>query len=544
MADTGENRPVTTDGTPPVTPEVATGLPSRRTLLSVLAGLMLGLFLGALDTMIMASALRTVADELQGLTLQAWVTTAYLVTMTVSAPLYGKLSDTYGRKPVYLTALGLFAAGSLLCGLAQSIYQLAGARGLQGLGAGGLTAVALAVVADLAPPEKRARYQANLGAVFAVASVAGPVLGGLFAGADQILGIAGWRWIFLINLPIGLAAGLLIARFLHLPPSGVRHRVDYRGAALLVVSLVPLLLVAENGRDWGWGSPLCLALIAVGLLGLVLFVQVERRVGDGALLPGRLFGKLSFSMVNVINFLGGVGVFAGLALLPLYLQIVQGLSPTAAGLLLLPQSLATTLGSRNAGPLMERFGYRPVLASGMGLMTLFFALLSLVGVETPIWQVAPLVIVLGYGLGIFFQVILIAMQDSVPRSDLGLASGLYSFSRQVGGIAGTAVFVSLVFALATDRVGAHYQAAKEGALRSVTGDPGVLADPANADVVRQLETTGSVNFNDTSFLDRIDGRLAEPVLASLSSSLSTAFLMVSGLLAVSVVLALRLRSRD
>ncbi|MER5394610.1 MDR family MFS transporter [Saccharopolyspora sp. NPDC002686] len=517
-------------------------LPARGALIAILAGLGLGMFLGALDTMIMASALRTVADQLHGLTLQAWVTTAYLVTMTASAPLYGKLSDIYGRRPLYLAAILLFIAGSLLCGLAQSMYQLAAARAVQGLGAGGLTSLALAVIADISPPDKRSKYQANLGAVFAVASVAGPVLGGFFAGSGEILGVAGWRWIFLINLPIGLAACLLVALLLKVPAKRVQHRVDFGGAITLVLFVFPLLVVAENGREWGWASPLSIGLFALGGIGLVLFLLVERRVGDSALLPGRLFRNLPFAMVNMVNFLGGIGVFAGLALLPLYLQIVKGMSPTAAGLLLLPQSLATTFGARLSSPLMKRFGYQPVLAGGMVVMTAVFAVLGQVGLDTPLWTMVLLVIALGLGLGVFFQVILIAIQDSVPETDIGLASGLYNFSRQIGGVAGTAVFVSLLFGIAGDRVGEQFEAAGPQ-VQAALSDPAVMSDPANAALAGQLHAQGTVDLNDTSFLAQVDERLAQPVLVALSSSLNTVFLIVGGFLALSVVIALLLRGR-
>ncbi|WP_414942471.1 MDR family MFS transporter [Amycolatopsis sp. cmx-11-51] len=515
-----------------------------RAVVTILTGLMLGMFLGALDTMIMASALRTVADQLQGLTLQAWVSTAYLVTLTISAPLYGKLSDIYGRKRLYIIAIVLFLAGSVLCGLSQSIYQLAGARAVQGLGAGGLTSLALAVVADIAPPDKRARYQANLGAVFAVASVAGPVLGGLFAGSPEILGIAGWRWIFFINVPIGLVAGLLVVLLLKVSAKGARQRVDYGGAITLAITVLPLLVVAENGRHWGWGAPLSIALYALGGVGLVAFLLVERRVGDSALLPAKLFRNLSFTLVNMVNFLGGLGVFAGLALFPLYLQIVKGLSPVAAGLLLLPQSLATTLGARNSSPLMNRFGYKTVLAGGMTLMTLVYLLLGWVGVATPVFVLGVLVTVLGYGMGVFFQVILIAIQDSVPASDIGLASGLYSFTRQIGGVAGTAVFVSLLFGVADDRVGDSFRAASEqDPLSTALRDPQVLAVPANAKLVGEIQATGTVGLDDTSFLAQVDGRLAQPILEGLASSLNLVFIVVGAFLALSVILALSVKGK-
>ncbi|MER6993858.1 MDR family MFS transporter [Saccharopolyspora hirsuta] len=529
-------------GAAEVTSEAGSRPPARGALIAILIALGLGMFLGALDTMIMASALRTVADQLHGLTLQAWVTTAYLVTMTASAPLYGKLSDIRGRRPLYLAAILLFVVGSLLCGLAQSMYQLAAARAVQGLGAGGLTSLALAVIADIAPEEERSRYQANLGAVFAVASVAGPVLGGFFAGTAELLGVAGWRWIFLINVPIGLVACALVALLLNVPAKRIPHRVDFGGAAALVLCVFPLLVVAESGREWGWSSPQSIALFALGGIGLVLFVLVERRVGDSALLPGRLFRNPSFSMVNAVNFLGGIGVFAGLALLPLYLQIVKGMSPTAAGLLLLPQSLATTFGARISSPLVKRFGHRPVLAGGMVLMTAVFALLGQVGLGTPLWITVLLVTALGTGMGVFFQVILIAIQGSVPKTDIGLASGLYNFSRQIGGVAGTAVFVSVLFGIAGDRVGEQFDAAGPQ-VRAVLADPVAMADPANAAVVEQLRERGTVDLDDTSFLAQVDDRLAQPVLAAMASSLSTVFVVVGGFLALSVLISLLLRGR-
>ncbi|WP_414943545.1 MFS transporter [Amycolatopsis sp. cmx-11-32] len=444
-----------------------------RAVATILTGLMLGMFLGALDTMIMASALRTVADQLQGLTLQAWVSTAYLVTLTISAPLYGKLSDIYGRKRLYLIAIVLFLAGS-----------------------------------------------------------------------PEILGIAGWRWIFFINVPIGLVAGLLVVLLLKVSAKGARQRVDYGGAITLAITVLPLLVVAENGRHWGWGAPLSIALYALGGVGLVAFLLVERRVGDSALLPAKLFRNLSFTLVNMVNFLGGLGVFAGLALFPLYLQIVKGLSPVAAGLLLLPQSLATTLGARNSSPLMNRFGYKTVLAGGMTLMTLVYLLLGWVGVATPVFVLGVLVTVLGYGMGVFFQVILIAIQDSVPASDIGLASGLYSFTRQIGGVAGTAVFVSLLFGVADDRVGDSFRAASEqDPLSTALRDPQVLAVPANAKLVGEIQATGTVGLDDTSFLAQVDGRLAQPILEGLASSLNLVFIVVGAFLALSVILALSVKGK-
>src|SRR5690606_37669044 len=221
---------------------------------TILIGLMLGLFLAALDQTVVATSMRVVADDLQGFSLQAWATTAFLITSTISTPLYGKLSDIYGRKPFFLFAIAIFIIGSALCGIAGSMYQLAAFRAVQGVGAGGLFSLALAIIGDVVPPRERARYQGYFLAVFGTASVVGPVVGGFFAGASSILGIAGWRWIFWINVPVALAALVVVTKVLHLPHTRQDHRIDWLGALSLVVCLVPLLIVAEQGRSWGWGS--------------------------------------------------------------------------------------------------------------------------------------------------------------------------------------------------------------------------------------------------------------------------------------------------
>jgi MFS family permease len=272
---------------------------THRQIVTILIGLMLGMFLAALDQTVVATAMRTIADDLSGFSLQAWATTAFLITSTISTPLYGKLSDIYGRKPFFLFAIAVFIAGSALCGLAQSMYQLAGARALQGVGAGGLMSLALAIIGDLVAPRERARYQGYFLAVFGSASVLGPIIGGFFAGAGTILGVEGWRWIFYINVPIAFAAFLVVNRVLHIPHTRQDHRIDWPGAVALVICLVPLLVVAEQGREWGWSSPRSLTCYLLGLVGLILFLLAEWRYGDEALLPLRLFRGRTFAGQHV-----------------------------------------------------------------------------------------------------------------------------------------------------------------------------------------------------------------------------------------------------
>ncbi|WP_040684816.1 MDR family MFS transporter [Nocardiopsis halotolerans] len=519
------------------------GRPTSKAAVLILTGLFVGVFLSALDTMIMATALRTISDQLNGLTGQAWVTVSYLVAMTASAPLYGKMSDVFGRRRLYMTAISVFVLGSALCAFAQSIHELSAYRAVQGLGAGGLMTLALAITADLFEPERRVRYQANLGLMFGVASVAGPVGGGLFAGTDTLLWIDGWRWVFLINLPLGLFCLLVVARYFRVHSTRSRRRVDVLGAILLVLAVAPLLVAVEQGREWGWWSAPVLLLYALGALGVVAFLWVERRMADDAVLPPRLFRGASFSMVNVVNFLGGMGVFGALTVLPLYLQVVQGLSPTLAGLLLLPQSVFTTIGSYICGPVTERTGRsKPLLVAGVAIMSASYLALASMNADTHLALVTVVVSVMGLGLGFFFQTVLIALQTSVEPKDIGVASGLYSFTRQLGGALGAALFVSLLFSTATTEI-TEAGNASAGFAQAVE-DPAVMADPDNraaADTV--LEGVSADDLDDTSFLQRVAPDIAEPYVVGLDNAMSTVFLMMSGFVLVSAVTALLIPER-
>ncbi len=267
---------------------------------------MLGMFLAALDQTIVATAIRTIADDLDGYSLQAWATTAYLVTATLATPLYGKLSDIYGRKPFFMFAITVFVIGSVLCTFSTSMYMLAAFRAVQGLGAGGLFSLALTIIGDIVSPRERAKYQGYFLAVFGTSSVLGPVLGGLFAGQDVILGIDGWRWVFLVNVPVGLVALTVVSRVLQLPrrPGGSR-RIDWWGAIALAVGVVPLLVVAEQGHTWGWGNSKSLACYVIGAVGVLAFVLVELAMKDDALIPMRFFRNSTFALGVVISLVVG-----------------------------------------------------------------------------------------------------------------------------------------------------------------------------------------------------------------------------------------------
>lgn len=521
--------------------EPAPGALTHRQILVILAGLMGGMFLAALDLNIVATAIRTISDDLNGLSLQAWATTAYLITSTITTPLYGKLSDLYGRRPLFITAISLFVAGSLLSGAAQSMYQLAGARAFQGLGAGGLFSLALTIIGDIVPPRERARYQGFFLAVFGTSSVLGPVIGGFLAGQSTLFGISGWRWVFLINLPIGIAALAVVAKVLHIPHTRRDHRIDYPGAVALVVGLVPLLLIAEQGRDWGWLGGRAIACYALGVIGFGAFLAAERRIGDDALIPLRLFTGRTFSIGSLLNFIIGMGMFGGLACLPLYMQIVKGKSPTEAGLLLLPLTLGIMVGSIVSGQMISRTGrYRIFPIIGAFLLVTGVLLMSTFKTDTSLLMIDLFSAVFGLGLGFNMQPLVLAVQNAVPPQDMGVATSSATFFRQMGGTLGTAVFLSVLFSTVGDRIRTAFgTAAQTPAFQQALSDPKVLADPNNAPVLSALKsgasTTTSGALSDSSFINRLDPRLARPFLDGFTSSISTVFLLAAGVLAVALV---------
>jgi EmrB/QacA subfamily drug resistance transporter len=341
-----------------VEPSVGTqdGPLTHRQVLTILTGLLLGMFLAALDQTIVSTAIRRIGDDLNGQSVQAWVTTAFLITSTITTPLYGKLSDIYGRKPFFLLAITIFILGSALCGLATNMYMLAAFRAFQGLGAGGLFSLALAILADIVSPQQRPRYMGYFMAVFATSSVLGPVVGGFLSGQNTILGVTGWRWIFYVNVPIGLVALIVVNRVLKLEHTPRRAVIDWMGTLAIIVGVVPLLVVAEQGDTWGWGSPGSLACYLVGAAGLAAFVWAEDRMGEDALIPLRLFRNKTFAVGAAQSLVIGIGMFGGLASIPLYLQIVKGASPTKAGLLILPLVLGLMVASLTAGQLTSRTG--------------------------------------------------------------------------------------------------------------------------------------------------------------------------------------------
>jgi len=525
-------------------PEV--GELTHRQILTILVGLLLGMFLAALDQNVVSTAIRTIADDLGGLSQQAWATTAFLITSTIATPLYGKLSDIYGRKPLFLAAISIFIVGSVTCTFAQSMYQLAAFRALQGIGAGGLFSLALTILGDIVPPRERARYQGFFLAVFATSSVAGPVIGGLLAGAPTILGIDGWRWIFLINVPIGAVALVVVAKVLNLPnTSRGRRRIDWPGATLLAVGLVPLLLVAEQGRAWGWGSAASVACYVLGGLGLLFFVLVERWYGDDALLPLRLFRSSVFSLVTVVGVIVGMTMFGGIAVLPQFLQIVRGASPIESGFLMLPLVAGIMTASLLSGQATSRTGRYKVFPV-VGTLLMLGALVILhfrISVDIPFWELDLYMAMFGLGLGGCMQTLVLAVQNASPARDMGVVTASSTFFRQLGGTLGTAIFFSILFSTLPGNIAAAMTSAAktDPAFQAAVADPAVRDNAANAPFFALNQGGGANDLNDSAFLQTIDPRLARPILEGFTSSMSLVFLVAACVIAVGFVLVLFVR---
>jgi EmrB/QacA subfamily drug resistance transporter len=492
------------------------GVFTHRQILTIVAGLMVAMFLAALDQTVVATAIRTIADDLQGYDLQAWATTAFLITSTISTPLYGKLSDVYGRRPFYLFAIAVFVVGSVLCGIADSMYQLAAYRAVQGVGAGGLMSLALAIIGDIVPPRQRSRYQGYFMAVFGASSVLGPVIGGFFAGQSALLGLDGWRWIFLVNVPLGALAFAAVHRVLHLPHVPREHRIDWPGALALVTFVVPLLLVAEQGRLWGWTSGRAVLCYAVGAAGFVLFVLAERAYRDEALLPLRLFGNRSFTVATLGSVVVGAGMFGGLLLLPQYLQIVQGSSATVAGLQMIPLVLGIMIGAMGSGITISKTGrYRVFPLAGTVLMTLALGSLSLVvGAETSVWVLVPFMVALGVGLGFNFQPAVLAVQNAVAPREMGVATSSVTFFRQMGATIGTAAFLAVLFSRLPVEIEASVTAA-------------AADDPRVAQAVQSGQLQAGADLSDTSFIQDLPAYLALPVKTGFAESIDLVFLIAA-----------------
>jgi EmrB/QacA subfamily drug resistance transporter len=418
-----------------------------RALWTVFAALMLGMFLAALDQTIVSTALPTIVGDLGGLNHLSWVVTSYLLASTVSTPLYGKLGDMVGRKPVFLAAILIFLAGSMLAGLSQSMGELIGFRALQGIGAGGLMVGAQAIIGDIVPPRERGRYIGLIGSVFAVASVAGPLLGGFFV--DNL----SWRWVFYVNMPVGALAVLIVVTRLHLHTPTIRHRVDALGAGVLSAGVGALILVTTwGGSEYPWGSTTIVGLGIAGAVLLALFIWWETRASE-PILPLRLFRSSVFSVANAMGFTVGMAMFGAIVFIPLFLQLVYGASPTSSGLRTLPLMGGLLVAAIASGRAISRIGrYKPFPIAGTAVLVVGMYLLSLLGVGTAPWLASVYMLVVGIGIGLVMQVLVLVVQNDVQPREIGVATSTATFFRSVGGAFGVAIFGTVFASRLSDRL--------------------------------------------------------------------------------------------
>ncbi|MFD5903846.1 DHA2 family efflux MFS transporter permease subunit [Streptomyces microflavus] len=486
---------------------------SHRTVLVAIGALLLGMLLAALDQTIVSTALPTIVSELGGLDHLSWVVTAYLLAATAATPLWGKLGDQYGRKKLFQAAIIIFLIGSALCGVAQNMPQLIGFRALQGLGGGGLMVLSMAIVGDLVTPRERGKYQGLFGAVFGATSVLGPLLGGFFT---QHLS---WRWVFYINLPIGVVALLVIAAVLHIPVRREKHAIDYLGTFLIASVATCLILVASlGGTTWDWGSAQIIGLAVLAVVLLIAFVAVERRAAE-PVLPLKLFRIRTFSLVAVISFVIGFAMFGAMTYLPTFLQVVHGITPTMSGVHMLPMVLGLLLTSTASGQIVSRTGRWKVFPlAGTALTAAGLLLLHRLTPDSSTWEMSLYFFVFGAGLGLVMQVLVLVVQNSVSYQDLGVATSGATFFRSIGASFGVAIF-GTVF---TNRLTGQLESALAG--RSV---------PPGADAERLAA--------DPRAIQMLPADLRPSILSAYSTSITDVFLYAAPVVLVAFVLAWFLR---
>ncbi len=468
---------------------------SPRQIRVTIGGLLLVLLLAALDSTIVATALPTIVGEMGGLTHLSWVVTAYLLAQTVVTPLYGKLGDLYGRKKVVQVAIVIFLIGSALCGLAQSLTQLIVFRAIQGLGGGGLMVTTQAVIGDIVPARDRGRYQGLFGAVFGLASIAGPLIGGYFTTHLS------WRWIFYVNLPLGVIAIVVLAATLPGVSRRVSHAIDYSGAALLATALSSIIVVTDlGGMTYPWTSPFILGLIALAIVSVAAFIAVERKAKE-PVVPLKLFRNRTFVISVTVGLIVGFALFGSVTYLPLFLQVVKGDSPTSSGLRMVPMMGGMLVSSIVAGQLISRRGrYKIFPIIGTGLMVVGLFLLSRMSPETSITTTSLFMMVVGLGLGMVMQVLVLAAQNAVDFKDLGVATSGATLFRLIGGSVGTSV-LGAIFA---SRLHQNLLNTLPATIAGAAGSSGANVSPrAIASLppeVRQLYIAGFTESLSTLFL--------------------------------------------
>lgn len=478
-----------------------------------IGALLLGMLLAALDQTIVSTALPTIVSDLGGLEHLSWVVTAYLLASTAATPLWGKLGDQYGRKRLFQIAIVIFLVGSALCGMSQNMAQLIAFRAVQGLGGGGLMVLSMAIVGDIVSPRDRGRYQGLFGGVFGATSVLGPLLGGVFTEHLS------WRWVFYVNLPVGVVALVVIASALRIPRKSTRHVIDYLGTFLIASVATCLVLVASlGGNTWGWGSA---QIVGLALLGVVLtcaFVAVERRAAE-PVLPLKLFRVRTFALSAVISFIVGFAMFGAMTYLPTFLQVVQGVSPTMSGVHMLPMVVGMLLASTVSGQIVSRTGRWKVFpVAGTGVTTLGLLLLHQMDVDSSTWEMSLYFFVFGLGLGLVMQVLVLIVQNAVSYEDLGVATSGATFFRSIGASFGVAIFGTVFAGRLDDKLVEAFRGVR---LPSGVSLEGLEADPRD--------------------IARLPGALRPAALEAYASSITDVFLYAAPVALLGFVLAWFLR---
>ncbi len=500
--------------TEPVVTAPAEAPLTHRQIMVIMSGLMMGMFLAALDQTIVSTALPTIVGDFHRSDLLSWVITSYLLASTATTPLWGKAGDLYGRKRVFQLAIVIFLIGSALCGASQNMYQLIAFRGLQGVGGGGLISLVFAIIGDVIPPRERGRYQGYFGGVFGISSVLGPLLGGFFV--DNL----SWRYIFYINLPLGIAALIVTNRVLRLPKKVREVKIDWWGALLLVIGVSCILLGTQSGgNDYPWWSWQIVGLFFLGVVFLIGFV-VREATAPEPILPLNLFRMQIFTVSNIIAFVSGIAMFGALAFLPQYLQLVHGVSATVSGLLLLPLLVGLLIMSIGSGLFITRTGkYRWFPLVGTVLVTIGLALLTQLGAHTSLGTISVYIFIFGAGLGLFMQVLTLVVQNAVPMSQMGVATSSVTFFRSMGGALGA----SALGAVLTSRIAAEFQQHLPPATLAKGGDK-VAQLVSSPDALKALKVSNPL--------------LHEGIIQAYSHAIDTVFAVAFVVSALSIIAAL------